>query len=541
MPDLSVETVIVRDRDALWRLEDVDEWTVMLLLGSLSADPRSFDELTRAWLRYSPQAPLTDLPWQAADEEPVAGTCLLIDLACLRIVATGGAELPQNKKGYQCDDVDDEGERQLSGVVWINHPPEWECAVADDWQTLRPLPPLCEPLDPRGVLYGRTLADGIAQRALAIAGQEPLPAERVSWNTLDLDGPNRKSQQKMAAQWHALTLRVHADWLLTPRDDLDGNPPRHFLHQGRDWVEMEMQFREFHWSQMRAAPRSLDRDTHAYRYGPFGRHEVVVYFGLCREVIDAAWDWIAKTPDIDQRTLSVMIYKLIQLWLERGTIDDEATPPEAIIECERRRMPLVGDGSHFDCDCPLCRMQAEDVFGPMFRQFDGHHLDLDDEFAFSLYATRDEWEKQQAEDDALEASLIEQRWGTPDAGELSDAAEEDEDPFASVWKHSFVDDEAIRAAGPASPLSIMALAMRLAELVADLKRAGASRALIDLLNQAFDDYRAANESRRSSEPATQALHAALEQIAAAQPQLISKAADLQSKLDERQRDSDSSP
>ena len=51
MSDSTQETVIVRDRDGMWRLEAADAWTSMTLVGALSADPRTFDELARAWLR----------------------------------------------------------------------------------------------------------------------------------------------------------------------------------------------------------------------------------------------------------------------------------------------------------------------------------------------------------------------------------------------------------------------------------------------------------------------------------------------------------
>ena len=118
------------------------------------------------------------------------------------------------------------------------------------------------------------------------------------------DGSPTESQRETVSRWHALTIRVHADWLMTPREDLGGQPPRHFLHRGRDWVDHELHNRQMQWSNEGRPPRPLDRDTFAYRYGPLGRHEVVMYFDLCREVIGAAWDRIVAAPEIDEDALT---------------------------------------------------------------------------------------------------------------------------------------------------------------------------------------------------------------------------------------------
>ena len=84
----------------------------------------------------------------------------------------------------------------------------------------------------------------------------------------------------------------------------------------------------------------------------------------------------------------------------------------------------------------------------------------------------------------------------------------------------------------------MALAMRVTELIGDLQAADGSRHLVDLLNSAFDAYRAADEDRVLAAAATAQLVEALEHIAAAHPHLTPKAADLQSQLAERQRRTD---
>ncbi|MCU0873495.1 MAG: hypothetical protein MUE50_14230 [Pirellulaceae bacterium] len=528
MSDSNQETVIVRDRAGLRQLRATDDWTTMTLLGALSADPREFDELARAWLRYEPGLPLGDLRWVECLGPPAPGPWLLLDLACLRIVAGGGAQLPENPAAFQRDEGPWNPEIP---VVWINLPPDWQRVAATSWeQALPPLPVPSEPLDVRGVLFGRALAEGLARRTLDIARREPLPAERLSWDDLPLDAARTESQRATISRWHALTIRAHADWLLTPREDLGGRPPRDFLHSGRDWVDLELQNRQLQWSNQGRAPRPLDRNTLAYRYGPLGRHEVVMYFDLCREVIGAAWDRIVAAPQTDEGALTKVLYDHARRWLAEGSIDGDPTPPAAIIENERRRMPLVGDGSHLDCDCPICRMEAEGGFGPMFRGFDGHHLDLDDEFAFSLCATREEWEKQQEDYRRFSAEMDAKRREREAAGE---------DPFASVWTSSYVNEESLREAGANSPLAVMALAMRVGEVISDLEDAGGRRDLIELLNNAFDAYRTADGDAALSAVATTQLAEVLEQIASALPHLTAKAADLQSQIAERQRQAQS--
>jgi hypothetical protein len=98
-----------------------------------------------------------------------------------------------------------------------------------------------------------------------------------------------------------------------------------------------------------------------------------------------------------------------------------------------------------------------------------------------------------------------------------------------------VNEESLREAGALSQFSVLALAMRVAELIDDLQTAGASRDLVESLNTAFDAYRAADADAALSAAATALLVDVLEQIAAAHPHLTPKVADLQSQLAERQR------
>ncbi|MCO6457419.1 MAG: hypothetical protein J5I93_19130 [Pirellulaceae bacterium] len=392
MAESDRETVFVRDREQVRQLADVDSWDSMTLIAVTSSDPRTFDELCRAWWRYRPRERLAERAWFEWNGSSPQGPWVLLDLAALRVVAGGGSELPEDGAAFQRDDGPWTPENPL---VWINRPPGWTLLEGTSWcEALPPLPVPVEPLDVRGVLYGRPLAEFIARRAVELARSGKLPAAPFDATPEPWPDTRTDSRREADQHWHRLTVQAHADWLLTPREDLEGQPPRHFLHAGRAWLEREVDNRQRQWSQTKSAPRAIDPDTFAYRHGPLGRHEVVVYFDLCREVIQAAWLQLARDPETDIESLTTALRSHGQQWLNEDSIDGNPTPPAVIIETERRHLPLLADGSHLDCECPICQSLADRRFGPGFVGFDGHHLELEDEFAFSLCESREEWQEE---------------------------------------------------------------------------------------------------------------------------------------------------
>ncbi len=457
--------------------------------------------------------------WQAFTGEIPPGPWLFIDLACQRLVSNDLERLPREPCAFQRDEGDWE---PSNPVVWCNVPPWWEQDVQARLEAdAAPLPPPSAPVDFRGVLYGRAMAEAIADLMRARQTAEGLPAAFV-----DLEGGRAEralddQERQLLHRWRALTNRVHADWLLAARADLEHRPPRHFLHAGREWVDQEIEHRQRQWSLFRAPPLPLEHETHAYRHGPMGTAEVVVYFDFCRQVIAAGWRHLCDSKADGSATLADVLYDAGVAWLQAGRIDDDPTPPAAIIESCRRHMPMVANKSeHLDCDCPICRMMAEqsDSFGPAFFGFDGHHLELDDEFAFSLCETRDEWESQRCDDD-----FDVEDWDEPDS--LATRPPEDDD-LASVWKSSFVADI------PGGGVSTMALAFRAAELVSDLEMTPDSQAQIDHFNQLFDAVRHAEDggSKQRRERVV-ALREYLERLAGQHPVMTGKIADFQSQLD----------
>lgn len=510
------EAVVVRDWDGLWELQEIDDWSALTLLGALSADPRCLDELLRAWKRYRPEPADLQPLFAPAGGEP-SRPWFLLDLPRQQVLAGAGAEMPESPASYQLE----EGQSLDIPAAWINFPPAWQLKSAADWRECRaPLPPPEEPIDARRVLFGRPLAEGLANRALQFFRGPDAPDRFVNWDPYGPEIPDE--DHSTAKHWYDLGVRAHADWLLTARDDLDGRDPRWFLHHQRDWVDRELEHCQQQWSREQAAPRPLDRDTFAYRFGPMGRNEVIVYFDLCRELLLTASRRLAERPKIRHRRLARLLQKRSEQWLGEPLHPGSATAAE-IIDNERRRLPQAFTGPYLDCDCPLCRMEASGELGISFEMFDGHHLELDEEFAFSLFATRDEWEEFQTDLQAPRDFASPPRIGPPIA---------DGQPLESesVWTNSFV-SEAIRQ----SPvMSLIAVATRLAELVGDLKRADCD-AEVKKLNQAFDDYRSADCDLAMTRVRQSRLVEVLEEVASAQPQFTGKVADLQSQLDERTR------
>lgn len=84
-----------------------------------------------------------------------------------------------------------------------------------------------------------------------------------------------------------------------------------------------------------------------------------------------------------------------RVWLSEPREEFDGRIPSAMIESERRRIPLVMSSKDMviDEDCELCRMLGDEAGafnGPGFWHLDG--CSLDPGFEFSTYRTREEWE-----------------------------------------------------------------------------------------------------------------------------------------------------
>jgi hypothetical protein len=204
------------------------------------------------------------------------------------------------------------------------------------------------------------------------------------------------------------------------------------------------------------------------------------------------------------------------------------------MDSERKRIPITTQNEMIDCDCPICQAQADGFFEATgiksvgFTMFDAHHLELEDEFAFSTTESREEWEERQRDFEQSYAAISQQ------VEERKHAATEDDAEMQSVWKSTFVNWN-----GPPllnNPFSdgAMHVGFCLCEIVGDLKRHTSGRDHLLRLNEAYRTFRR-SESPELARSAEKNLCNELEKAAIAFPELVAKSADLQSHIHELMR------
>ncbi len=393
-------------------------------------------------------------------------------------------------------------------------------------------------LPPWWELHQQAGADALC-RERSMPANIPNPRRDVLWGSAmtrffagQMLGAIRDGKQWVGEDWkgrpcgsHELTVTVHRDWLMTPRGDLGGGIPRAGLHGGKNWIG-SLADGQRDRVQKNEDPLPLSTDLSTYADAAFGRHEMVLYFDACRETIAAGWRWLIDDqnriaePQVEQRLAEAMDDFLAH-WLESPF--EGGPPPAEVIRCDRLRIPLVsrGDEHVLDCDCPICDMMASGMLGPSFLCFDGHHLELEDEFAFSMCETRAEWEEEQREWKQRNAQI------ESDMQLRAEKNDTDDGTFDSVWQNTWVSDEGL----PGDALGHLGLAFLVADMVGSLQENKAEQADVDSLNNAFRAYRSEPPSHNTGD----ALKRTLEQLSNKHHYLVSRSADLQSRIDDRQR------
>lgn len=172
-----------------------------------------------------------------------------------------------------------------------------------------------------------------------------------------------------------------------------------------------------------------------------------------------------------------------------------------------------------DEDCPLCEMMANGMCGACFVGIDGHHLELDDEFAFSMHETREAWEQEQREFEDMSAAMDHRQ------AEREGAGETEPDEFASAWSGQ-VSDEPI----PGDMGGHLRLAFLLTEIVSALESLNAPRADIRRLNANFTDFRTCGAAKRAESGRRLGDH--LHALAERYSELVPRVADFRSRIDE---------
>lgn len=531
--DLNDEPVAVVVFDAKNRfvVDKADVETALTLVALLSEDPANWEQAISVWNRY--RTPVvcefaTGLPVRETDRDSAIETLrladgwIVIDFPTKRIFTGGNAmEIGRDARFIMQDDEADKQRFPLN----IHLPPWWEINESAEIEEVNQprLSPIPKPHVDRDVLFGDSLLRHIAERVLTATARD-------DWK----NGDEREQSRAI----YAVKLDIHREWLMTPRDDLGGRIPRQLLHGAMEWSDYVTggQRQRFEAGfDLIAAPD----DWPEFATAPMGSQEMYIYFSFCRELLDAAWDWCMRDKteqagDGRHSSLSQLTSFLNEakdLWLNSSY--EGGSCPNFIIECDRRRVP-IGEGVEIegidsapmeqhviDCDCPICEMMAEGMFGVGFSQLDGHHLDLDDDFAFSTLESREDWEAQVLEFAEMSAEMDRKR-------SESNTNDETDDLYSSAWSGIKTEEPL-----PGDSAGHLKLAFMVAEIISQLHELGAPESEVSSLNGSFSSYRKGNYMQRPQ--LASELKAKLQNLAEHYPSLTSKSADLQSRIDEAER------
>jgi hypothetical protein len=471
------------------------------VVAALSAEPETIPELESALGRFERGADGSTFAWFRAGshDEPYDAGLVVIDLAA-RLIA---AESTYSSPGQSGDVLYHDGDSATDQWIRYHLPNDWQI-TRDAWNW-RPLAEARRrerlaqpPLDARAVLYGPPLLEFIASECFQVLHSPPgseaaafalaeVPDD-ANWRSFDEDGPPRSELERLAIR------DIHARWLLTARDDLGGEAPRNVLLARKGFIDWDLQDRANQWSAQNCCPPGLDVNSHAYRFGGFGTHEIVIYYYLVRSLLWSCRDQITSLAALPQAKfmsagdfLATEVPRLAQVrdaWLDSPDPEYHGRTPRSIIDRERRRLPegLDPEEAVVDHDCPLCQMMADGLSGPVFWHLDGCNMDL--EFAFSFHATYEEWEAEQREYEEFSRKYDAEREERERLG-IKFPGTRYADPDV-VWERSFVAKE---SDGLPLELRLFGIGSNLAELIVDLKQPAEERSLIDQLSRDFGNLR----------------------------------------------------
>lgn len=550
--------------------------TAMTIAATLSEDPADWAEVVAYWSRY--QTPVVESEIEhlsfveytneaMLDHLRQSEEWIVIDFNGRRLLTSPSMKLGNRNCAF---DLYAESDRRKRWPLSIHLPPWWELhdsirvnALAARLKKPRPASEIQVARTNRRLLYGESLTSFIASR---IVEASKLPKVRSQ-----LLSPKPKL--------YSQTVEIHRDWLMTKRSDLQGGCPRQLLHGGQEWIERIVYgqtMRAIKGCPLVAAPV----DVINYESAPFGLEELVIYYHLCRELIEQSWRWLqrnlpsspaqASSLALAVNQLNLFLRETQQQWLSQPF--EGGSSPSFIIECSRRRVPRSPDipiqgmdesekESHVvDCNCPICRMMAEGAFGPSFTSMDGYELELDEEFAFSKHETVQQWKEEMElfgagadldadDEDGDDEDVDDEEDGVDEVDEVDeedvgedgfeevgefdgdsvgsgrDGADGEALLFQSVW-NGIRTEEPI----PGDSKGHLKLAFMLSEIISQLEIEKADNDLIVELNRLFQQYRHASDLQRRT--AALQLIEMLELLTMDFPRLISRLADLQSYINQ---------
>ena len=382
-------------------------------VAALSAEPETISELEAALERYlKPREGIS--PFLGFRSESVINTepwdagIVIIDLPA-RVAAV---ESTYSNPGRQGEIVYHDGHQATEFSIPYRLPDDWRFTDSlDDYRAMRTKRAMKRaanpPFDARPFLYGTPLIEFITSEVSTLKRSSVAKEIERALRSAPTEIPDRPPTRQEQADYELIRSHIaaiHSQWLMTPRAELRDATPREVLFAHQDFISFDLHTREVQWSLLGEGPPCLAKDSHAYRFAGIGPHEWVIYYDLVRELIYTA---LRVEGDYAGKLLA-----RAATWIEQPQAEYGGYVPAIILENERKRLPMALHPRDMviDEDCPMCQMMAaEGEMGgaPGFWHLDGSHMD--DDFVFSHFQTREEWDEHQREWEAFSADF-ERRW-----------------------------------------------------------------------------------------------------------------------------------
>jgi hypothetical protein len=125
-----------------------------------------------------------------------------------------------------------------------------------------------------------------------LADEAKLPLDQVDTSRLtdeEIRPRTWRGEELSTSLYYDTLKQIHADWLLTPRDDLGAACPRAIALERHGHLMWDLQDRCEQWSRLGECPRGLPESSGAFRHGGFGTHELVKYYDLVRHLLWSCW------------------------------------------------------------------------------------------------------------------------------------------------------------------------------------------------------------------------------------------------------------
>ena len=342
------------------------------LIAALTAEPETVAEFENALHRFikseSDWPPLHGFK-DREDLDAYDAGIVAIDLAGRTVGYETTYSLPSSEGSVRIPREFAEGDEDI--YIPYKLPDDWSF-VETMWcyeaarETNRELRSQRPPFDARPILFGRPLIKHIVS---------------AIFESSDLDAEN-------------VFADIHADWLMTTRNDLRSQTPREVLFEKRDFISFDMHSRSLQWSFTKICPPPLPTDSFAYLNAGFGIHEWVLYYDMIRHLLANAAEHRKAGAAGDIESEIARLSAVRDLWLKSPDSESWGRFPFEIIDLERRRFNMTMSSQEIliDENCPCCVALAEDFDTPMFWHLDG--CNMDEGFVFSDSKTLEEYDEE---------------------------------------------------------------------------------------------------------------------------------------------------